>query len=334
MDEKPGTDDLNAAALDAEPALDRERGLRKSAEAENARLRKLVTQQDQAIQSLRTERIPLTPKSLPEPTEAFIRVVIPDTHGSIINEGAAKAFLADFKALNPAEIIMLGDHIDCGGFLAEHHTLGYVAETTYSFSDDAEAANRFLDAVQENAPNASIHYLSGNHEERIERWCIDTVMKTGKGTRKDVEMLLSCFAVEHVLSLKERGISHYKTSQHYEGCEIPGTIRRGQCFFTHGTRIVKSAAKETLADFGSNVVFGHTHRIQSYQSSTVKEGGICAWNIGCLCEKQPLWANRRLTGWAHGYGVQFVQGNGDFLHQTVPIINGRSFLVPLTRLVS
>jgi len=62
----------------------------------------------------------------------IVRVLIPDTHGAKIDRAAVSALLADLKTLAPHEIIFLGDHVDCGGFLAQHHVMGYVAETAYS----------------------------------------------------------------------------------------------------------------------------------------------------------------------------------------------------------
>src|SRR5262245_1186760 len=53
---------------------------------------------------------------------AFTRVIVPDSHGCYIDPEACKAFLADLEQLRPAEVVMLGDHLDCGGWLAQHHT--------------------------------------------------------------------------------------------------------------------------------------------------------------------------------------------------------------------
>ena len=59
----------------------------------------------------------------------------------------------------------MGDHLDCDGFLAQHHVWGFVAETEYTFEDDV-AANVMLDSVQKICPKAKLTYLSGitNHE--------------------------------------------------------------------------------------------------------------------------------------------------------------------------
>lgn len=249
---------------------------------------------------------------------------------------ALGAFLADLRSIAPQvrEIIMLGDHLDCSGFLAEHHTLGYVAETVTSFEDDMHAANTLLDEIQSICPKAVIHYLEGNHERRIERWCVTKVLKEKNCTSGNRDFLLrkylETFATENVLHLEKRNIHYYKQAQFYMGMRIPATIRLGRCHFTHGSRTGRNPAAAMLADFGGNVVFGHVHRIDSASGRSVKEGEMGAWSPGCLCQLQPLWNHTQITGWSHGYGLQIVRTDGDFLHINVPIISGRSYLMHLT----
>jgi predicted phosphodiesterase len=257
----------------------------------------------------------------------FKRVIIPDTHGSHVDKPSLKAALADIKELNPSEIVLLGDHIDCGGFLAQHHTIGYVAETDYSFEQDVSEGNAFLDAIQDLAPRATIHYLEGNHERRIERWIVTQTLRN----RGDSKYLHDRFSVESCLSLKKRGIHHYRQGEYYSGLSIPSTIRLGKCHFAHGYRTGQHAASQHLRDFAGNIVYGHTHRADSYVIRTVESGVIAAWCPGCLCRLQPMWNHSSITGWSHGYGLQLVRGDGRFLHLNVPIIDGKSLLVPLLR---
>lgn len=299
-------------------------------------LERLVAKQQTRID--RSQRIKYR---LPRPakikkTKDFYRIVIPDTHGCFVDDKAIAAFLADLKEMSGKvrEIVMLGDHLDCGGFLAEHHTIGYVAEANYSFEDDIAATNTLLDAIQEICPRVPIHYLEGNHERRIEKWCVTKAHSSKNATRGTVELLmknfLKMFATENVLQLDKRGINYYKQGQFYNDCRIPSTIRLGKCYFTHGSRTGSSPAKAMLRDFGACVVFGHVHRSDSCIDRNVKDGEKGAWTPGCLCRLQPLWQHTQLTGWSHGYGLQLVREDESFLHVNVPIIEGRSYLNQLT----
>ena len=306
-------EDAVAAALEKERAKVRELKHRATV---------LATALEQAQKP--RKRLKLSPPRQKHRT-GYTRVIIPDTHGSAIDRRAVAAFLADLKMLDPKEIVMLGDHVDCGGFLAQHHVLGFVAQAAYSYADDIAMANDFLDAVQAAAPNAVIHYIEGNHERRIETWAVTQTLRH----QKDCEMLRRAFAPEFLLHLKDRGIMYYRQAESYHGIRTQGTIKLGKCFFWHGTSTAKHAASVNLAQFGGNVVYGHTHREDHSSLRPVGQGDIAAWNPGCLCVQQPLWCHTRPTNWTTGYGMQTVAANGDFLHVNIRIVDGRSLLLPL-----
>lgn len=256
---------------------------------------------------------------------SYCRVIIPDSHGAHIDTDAAKAFLSDLETIDPAEVVWLGDHLDCGGFLAQHHTLGFVAEAEVTFEDDVAAANQFIDAVQSRSKHASHHYLEGNHEARMESWICTQTLRN----HKDAQMLRSVFGPDILLNLQKRNIPYYTMGKFHMGLRVPGTIKLGKCFFTHGSSTAKHTASVMVDKFGGNIVFGHTHRAQTFIKRSVAEGDIGAWNPGCLCKVQRLWNKTNLTDWSHGYGLQCVEPDGSFLHINVPINDGRSRLLAL-----
>lgn len=288
-----------------------------------AELEKLVEKQAEQIEQLRQRKKFSLPAGRKKTTgKSFVRVIIPDTHGAHIDKEAAGAFLRDLEMLKPAEVIRLGDHLDCGGFLAQHHTLGFVPETEYSFEDDVDAANAFLDETQRRAGGAEDWYIIGNHEARIEKW----IIKQTLSHRKDAAFLFRLFGPENVLALEKRGIKVVKRDQCYHGLRKRGTIKLEKCAFMHGTRTGVYAAKHSLDDISYNVVFGHTHRISSFVKETL-HGTIGAWSVGCLCSLNPLYGDTKVSNWAHGYGIQVVsREGGQFMHITVPILRGESYL--------
>jgi hypothetical protein len=254
----------------------------------------------------------------------FHRVLIPDTHGAHIDPTAAAAFLGDLEYLQPREVVWLGDHLDCGGFLARHHTMGFVAEAAYSFSGDIDAANQFVDEVQKRTPNAVHHFLTGNHEHRIERWCCTHAL----GNDKDASLLLKSFGVQAVLNLEKRGIHYYPRGHIEPNLRTRGAIKLGCCYFVHDVSTARNAAQVAIGKFGANVSFGDTHRID-YAVSRKAERDIVAATHGCLSILRPYWQETNITDWSHGYGVQIVSNSGEFLHIIVPIIEGKSLLGPL-----
>ena len=303
----------------------------KQLEAQLKRERSAKEMLEQTLERLRGSRVKLRldRKAKASKGGVTLRVIVPDSHGCFVDQAAASAMLADIKLLKPSSIILLGDHLDCGGFMAEHHTWGYVAETDYSFEDDVEATNQFLDQLQSAAPQATIEYLEGNHERRIEKWIVTDVLKKGKGSRGSVKILNSMFSTQTVLGLDRRKIPIYKQGEWYDGCHVPGTILRDNCYFTHGQFTSKAAAAAHLAKYNSNIWFGHTHRMDMATKRTVSSGPIGAWNPGCLCQLQPYWMHQNLTDWVNGYGIQLVQRGLGHLNLQIPIINGVSYLSPL-----
>lgn len=257
------------------------------------------------------------------------RVICGDLHGSRMDRAAVDAFLADLPKWNPDEIVFLGDMVDCGGFAAQHHVLGYVAETEYSFQDDIAAGNWFLDQVQTLAPQAQIHYIEGNHEDRVERWIVDQV----RSNTRDGEFLRSILAPDVLLRLAQRGIAFYRRSETHIPGFPPGWVKMGKIFFVHELGKSKNAARDSVTRTAGNVVFGHTHREDSASVVLPNVGLVKAWNPGCLCQRQKLYMHSAPSDWSHGYAVQVVENSGEFLHMNIPIWEGKSLAGNLHRMI-
>lgn len=255
---------------------------------------------------------------------SLVRVAVPDSHGAHIDEAARDAFLRDLARLDPDEVVMLGDHLDCGGTFSAHQRT-YTNEMTESYEEDIAACNVFLDAIQAAAPRAQLHYLEGNHEQHVERWAAREFH-----SKKDADKLLQTFGPEAVLKLADRGIRYYRRAEHYtfngEQVSIPGTIRLGKVFFTHGIAHSKSAAQVHVERFGANVVFGHVHRSQSVVERSVTSDARGAWCPGTLAKLQPLYRHTAPSNWTHGFAIQFINASGSFLHLNIPIFRGTSML--------
>lgn len=305
-----------------ERQLATERAKREAAERKTRELETVLNHQSEILET-RAKQLFRSPKAHAKGGH-FHRVLIPDTHGAHIDPAAAAAFLADLEYLQPRELVWLGDHMDCGGFLASHHTIGFVAETTYSFADDIAAANDFMDAVQKRTPKAVNHVLTGNHEHRIERWCCTHAL----GNNKDINLLLSTFGVQASLHLDKRGMHYYSRGHISPELRVRGAIKLGSCYFVHDVSTARNAAQVAVNKWGSSVAFGDTHRIDFAVSRKAERDIIGATN-GCLSTLRPYWQETNITDWSHGYGVQIVTADGDFLHIIVPIIEGRSLLGPL-----
>lgn len=253
------------------------------------------------------------------------RFIIPDSHGLHIDPAAESALIRDLRNVRPKHIILLGDHLDCGGTFSAHQRT-YTLEMSETYADDCKAANNFLDRIQEAAPSAEIDYLEGNHEQHVERWAARNFER-----RKDADMLVEKFGPEAVLQLKDRGIKYFKRTERYQGLSIPGTIKRGKCYFTHGIAVGRAGAQRHIDRFGANVVFGHCHISISLIERTVTSDGHGAWSPGTLAKLQPLYMHTAPSNWSQGYALQELAKSGRFLHLQVPIHKGKSLLMDTAR---
>lgn len=293
-------------------------------EARNAKLL-------QQIQQHRESHVrPFKPASRAKQPSDKVRVAFGDLHGCFRHEDTVAALLDDLKALAPDEVIFGGDILDCAGAFARHHKISYVDQAAYTFADDVNAANEFLSAVQEACPKAVFHYLEGNHEQRLERTACEMAERCGR----DADFFYDLFGPEAVLSLERRGIPYYRMCQFHGDVGHQGVIKLGKCYFTHAGSTAKHAAAATLQRYGGNVVFFHSHREDTASTRSVHRGNLRAWNPGCLCGLHPLYNMPNPSLWAHGYHVQFVAKSERFVGFNVPIIDGTSDLVPLTRRIS
>ena len=274
--------------------------------------------------ALQAAKYPVPPKPVTRHRrkEDFVRVIANDVHGQMMDRPAVEAFLRDLKEWDADEVVLNGDIVECGGFLAAHHTLGYVAQTSYSWQEDIAAGNWLLDEIAKAAPRAKIHYIEGNHEDRIERWIVDQTMRH----QRDSEFLRTLLSPHTLLRLEERGVTYYRRGEHQIPGLPPGWIKLGKIFFVHELGGGKNAASAAVGRTAGNVVYAHTHTEDTASAVLPGVGLVKAWNPGCLCQRQPLWRHSNPTGWSHGYAVQFIAKSEEFLHINVPIWEGKSLI--------
>lgn len=249
-----------------------------------------------------------------------VRVSVGDVHGMRMDRSAVDAFLSDLKLWDPDEIILGGDILECGGWLAKHQPIGFIALSDYTYQEDVEAANWFLDQLQSAAPKACIHYIEGNHEDRVERWIVDETM----GGKRDAQFLYDAFSPEVLLRLKERGIPYYRRSHVYVDGAPRGWIKRGKMFFTHTLGRGKNAAAQAAAKTAGNVTYFCTHREDTATVVFPAVGLVKAFNPGCLCTMQPVWMNSDPSNWSQGYAVDIIARSENFQRLHVPIWRGES----------
>jgi len=249
-----------------------------------------------------------------------VRVYAGDLHGMRMDRECVTAFLADIATLDPDEVVLGGDMLECGGHLAKHQPIGYVAMCDYSYQEDVNATNWFLSALQGAAPHARILYLEGNHEHRVERWCVDQAM----ANQRDAEFLRQVYGPATLLRLAERGIEYYPQADVHEEGLTRGWIKLGRMYLAHNIGEGKNAASKAVDKAAGNVTYFHTHSFDQSPRVYPSVGLVMAFSPGCLCEMQPMWRHSDPSGWNQGYDIDFIAASGNFQRIHVPIWRGES----------
>lgn len=95
--------------------------------------------------------------------------------------------------------------------------------------------------------------------------------------------------------------------------------------FIHGLYLNAYHAKRTVDAYHKSVYYGHIHTFQSHMavSPVDVENFYLGQSIGCLCDKNPDFMKNRPSAWAHGFAYGYLEKDGTFQINPVPIVNGK-----------
>lgn len=228
-------------------------------------------------------------------------LVCPDTHVPYHDKKALALFRRVAEGINPDVLIFLGDF--CDFYSVSSHSKS--PSRKVGLKKELAACNKELDKFTGLAKRTI--FLAGNHEDRLRRY-----------SEEKAEALDGIYELEDLLKLSERGWEYIPYKQF---------ISIGKMSFCHDIgRSGKNAASQTLADFGHNITFGHSHRGCVYYTGTVRgEHHVCL-NAGWLGD--PLQADymhvaKAHRDWQQGFGLVYVLPKGDCAAHFIPIVNGK-----------
>lgn len=89
---------------------------------------------------------------------------MPDLHADVHDPAALDAFLRALQALNPDELVILGDFVDCHA--PARWSKGSAAEYANTLPGELEAGKQILARIR-GMYNGVINFIPGNHEARI-----------------------------------------------------------------------------------------------------------------------------------------------------------------------
>lgn len=218
-------------------------------------------------------------------------VIAPDVHGGIQDPRACRAILDFTKDFKPDVRVINGDLWD----FAAIRKGASEDERAISMKDDFDAGATFANTFFKGAGEK--HLMLGNHDIRV--W--DLMHATDAVRRRLGEKM-----VDDV-----KGVARLNGAKLWDYDARTGVLDLGHLRVVHGYHTGASACAHHSRIYG-NVVFGHIHSIESYQTPGLKQQE--ARSIGCLCSLNPDYANRK-TGklkWAHGWAYGWLFNDGTY----------------------
>jgi hypothetical protein len=245
---------------------------------------------------------------------------------------AFDAALALVATLRPSRVVLLGDNLDLPEF-SRYRTTPAFQQTTQAAID---YATTMLARLRAAAPDATIDWLAGNHEERLQHWLTDNA-RAAFGLRQGATTNgWPVLSVPHLCRLDEHGVIYHP------GYPASDLWLTDNLKVIHGDRVQSrgSTAHKYLSEQKVSVIYGHVHRIEQAHRTREDIDGpaeIMAASPGCLAridgavpstrqgldlDGRPL---TRAEDWQNGCAVVTIHPDGDWQYEVARIANGTAF---------
>jgi hypothetical protein len=203
------------------------------------------------------------------------------------------------KWYKPDKVIIMGDLID---FYAISR---FVKDPVRALrlQKEVDEGRVVLEKIKAISPKAEIHFIYGNHEDRLKKYKWANAKEFSSLRNLELEKLLEFD--------KLNIISHPNGRMRYKGL-----------VFKHGDVVRKFSGYTAKAEFektGTSGVSVHTHRLSLFRQRD--EAGNHFWvEGGCLCELNAEYLHGARVNWQQGFAIMT---NG--LPELVPITKGKAF---------
>ena len=227
---------------------------------------------------------------------------IPDSHVPYQDKEAFKLMIKAGKAFKPKHTLILGDFADFYGVSSHSKD----PNRALKLKDEIDETKKALDEVKEIGADNNV-YVSGNHEDRLERYLRDKAPE-----------LFNFISIPKILELKEKGFKYVPYKQSY---------KLGKLNITHDAgNAGRFAHYKSLDTFQHNVIIGHTHRLgYAVEGNAQGERHLTAmfgW-LGNVEEIDYMHRVKAIKDWSLGFGIGYLNPKTGVVYVIpVPIING------------
>ena len=219
------------------------------------------------------------------PTGCMRLGVFGDVHIPFHDNTALETMFIKFEEENVDSILINGDLLDFYQ-LSFHEKDPRVIH----FKDEIEAGKEFLAYLRDRFPGIPIYYITGNHENRFERYL----------RIKASELLdMDEFRLDVILHVAEYRI---------EFIPFRSKVVFGDYTIEHGDKIPGAGgvvpARTLLMRLKSNSIVNHFHKSSESSQRVYGVGeptSIKAYSLGCMCDLAPEYME--INEWNHGFAI-------------------------------
>lgn len=233
--------------------------------------------------------VPIPPQIVGPPGKMRSAMLYGDSQFPFQDDDALSIVHQITQDLKPDTIVYMGDGVDCysvSDYDRDPHR-------RFNIQDEINQLRRHIAMVRITNPQAQIHYLEGNHEDRLRRllWRL----KGPAAELLNLDVVKRELTWPRLLGLDELGISFYK----YDGNQAHASILP-KFTLIHGNLVRKFGgytARGEMEKYGTSGASGHCHRLGL--TAHAKLDGSYIWaETGCTCKLNAEYSQN--PDWQHG----------------------------------
>jgi len=213
-----------------------------------------------------------------------------------------KLFLKFIKDIKPDEIVINGDFGDFGSISPYNKDKPLVTEGK-RLKADYKKLNSYTKILKSNT--GKLVYIEGNHEN----WIGQAITKNPSLLKGTIELTKN---IKHV----DKFVMDYNDNS-------KNFYRLGHLYVTHGVYCGMGATRKYLNEYGVNLLYNHSHRVNHESKTDLKLQPIGVWNNGCLCKMNPSYLKGKIPQWQLGFSVVHLFNDGSFDLRQIRIIEGK-----------
>jgi UDP-2,3-diacylglucosamine pyrophosphatase LpxH len=229
-------------------------------------------------------------------------LVLGDCHFPFVKQRVFDQLAKLITKICPARIVQVGDMLD--GYAISSHAKEH-GKPHPSLYDEVRMAGNFAQQLLDCAKD--VRFLEGNHEERLRRRLAD-----------EPDLASTHPTMQSLLGIPEKLWTPYRKH-----------LTIGKVTYAHDIGFSgKSATRASLAAFGGNLVFGHTHRAEvAYTGNSRGERHVCM-NVGWLgdFDQMDYLPDSRKNEWQVAVGFVDETHRGNVAMLVAPFVDGQFLL--------